>query len=65
MPAVMNVTATIFAQRCIAQFPYEGGATYQKGVWRPARSCAMNSAGNTGGYCPVCRAKTPRLTIAG
>jgi hypothetical protein len=33
---------------------YEGGATFVKGVWRPARSCAMNSAGNTG-YCPVCR----------
>jgi hypothetical protein len=34
---------------------FEGGATYQKGVWRPAQGCAMNSAGNTGGYCPVCR----------
>ena len=33
---------------------FEGGATYQRGVFRPARSCAMNSAGNTG-YCPVCR----------
>ena len=33
---------------------FEGGATYQKGVWRPARSCAMNSAGHSG-YCPVCR----------
>ena len=33
---------------------YEGGATYNKGVWRPARSCAMNAAGNTQ-YCPVCR----------
>jgi hypothetical protein len=33
---------------------YEGGATYQKGVWRPAASCAMNSAGAMG-YCPVCR----------
>ena len=32
----------------------EGGATYQKGVWRPAPSCAMNAAGATG-YCPVCR----------
>jgi hypothetical protein len=34
---------------------FEGGATYQKEVWRPARTCAMNSAGNSGGYCPVCR----------
>lgn len=34
---------------------YEGGATYQKGVWRPANGCSMNSAGNSGGYCPVCR----------
>ncbi|MSR75057.1 MAG: hypothetical protein EXS14_06280 [Planctomycetes bacterium] len=33
---------------------FEGGATYQKGVWRPARTCAMNSAGHTG-FCPVCR----------
>jgi hypothetical protein len=33
----------------------EGGATFQKGVWRPAASCAMNSAGNAQGYCPVCR----------
>lgn len=33
---------------------FEGGATYQKGVWRPANGCAMNSAGNQG-YCPVCR----------
>ncbi len=32
----------------------EGGATYSKGVWRPAQSCAMNAAGATG-YCPVCR----------
>jgi hypothetical protein len=31
----------------------EGGATYQKGVWRPAPSCAMNVGG--GRYCPVCR----------
>lgn len=35
---------------------FEGGATYVKGVWRPASGgCAMNSAGATGGYCPVCR----------
>lgn len=34
---------------------FEGGATYQKGVWRPAQGCSMNSAGNSGGYCPVCR----------
>jgi hypothetical protein len=31
----------------------EGGATFQKGAWRPAGSCAMNSGG--GFYCPVCR----------
>lgn len=35
---------------------YEGGATYQKGVWRPAHGCAMNTGGNT--YCPVCREAT-------
>jgi len=33
---------------------YEGGATFNKGVWRPARTCAMNAAGATA-YCPVCR----------
>jgi hypothetical protein len=33
---------------------FEGGATYRKGVWRPARACAMNSAGNNA-FCPVCR----------
>jgi len=33
---------------------YEGGATYDKGVWRPARTCAMNAAGNSQ-FCPVCR----------
>jgi len=32
---------------------YEGGATFKKGVWRPAASCAMNVGGNQ--YCPVCR----------
>lgn len=32
----------------------EGGATFTKGVWRPAPSCAMNAAGATG-FCPVCR----------
>jgi IgA peptidase M64 len=32
-----------------------GGATYQKGVWRPCATCAMNSAGSGGAYCPVCR----------
>jgi hypothetical protein len=32
---------------------YEGGATFQKGVWRPAGSCAMNTGGSQ--YCPVCR----------
>ena len=36
---------------------YEGGATYKKGVWRPARSCAMNAAGNQS-FCPVCREQT-------
>ena len=36
---------------------YEGGATFKKGVWRPARSCAMNSAGNNA-FCPVCREQT-------
>jgi hypothetical protein len=35
---------------------YEGGATFQKGVWRPARTCAMNIGGNQ--YCPVCREQT-------
>jgi hypothetical protein len=35
---------------------YEGGATFQKGVWRPARSCAMN-VGDTQ-LCPVCREQT-------
>jgi hypothetical protein len=33
---------------------FKGGATYIEGVWRPARSCAMNSAGHIN-YCPVCR----------
>jgi IgA Peptidase M64 len=33
---------------------FKGGATYIEGVWRPARSCAMNSAGHTN-YCFVCR----------
>jgi len=33
---------------------YEGGATFNKGVWRPARTCAMNAAG-ANAYCPVCR----------
>jgi hypothetical protein len=33
---------------------FEGGATYDKGVWRPARTCAMNAAGDTQ-FCPVCR----------
>lgn len=36
---------------------YEGGATFNKGVWRPARTCAMNAAGATA-YCPVCREQT-------
>jgi len=35
---------------------YEGGATFKKGVWRPARSCAMNTGGNQ--FCPVCREQT-------
>jgi hypothetical protein len=33
---------------------YEGGATFKKGVWRPAPGCAMNSGGGSP-YCPVCR----------
>ncbi len=33
---------------------YEGGATFYKGVWRPAPGCAMNSGGSAP-YCPVCR----------
>ncbi|MHC4817268.1 MAG: M64 family metallopeptidase [Planctomycetota bacterium] len=32
---------------------YEGGATFYKGVWRPAASCAMNVGGVQ--FCPVCR----------
>jgi hypothetical protein len=36
---------------------YEGGATFKKGIWRPAPSCAMNSAGARG-FCPVCREAT-------
>jgi hypothetical protein len=32
---------------------YEGGATFKKGVWRPAASCAMNVGGVQ--FCPVCR----------
>ncbi len=39
---------------------YEGGATYSKGVWRPAQSCAMNAAGNNQ-YCPVCREQTIKV----
>jgi hypothetical protein len=35
---------------------YEGGATFQTGVWRPAASCAMNVGGSA--YCPVCREAT-------
>ncbi len=35
----------------------EGGGTYQKGVWRPAPTCAMNAAGARG-YCAVCREAT-------
>jgi hypothetical protein len=32
---------------------YEGGATFKKGVWRPAAGCAMNTGGVQ--FCPVCR----------
>jgi hypothetical protein len=39
---------------------YEGGATYTKGVWRPAPSCVMNAAGNTQ-FCPVCREQSIRV----
>jgi hypothetical protein len=35
---------------------YEGGATFQSGVWRPAASCAMNIGGSQ--FCPVCREAT-------
>lgn len=35
---------------------YEGGATFKKGVWRPAVSCAMNTGGSE--FCPVCREAT-------
>lgn len=31
---------------------FEGGGTYNKGMYRPAISCRMNS--NTPEYCPVC-----------
>ncbi len=37
---------------------FEGGATFNKGVWRPAAVCAMNAAGAGMGYCPVCREAT-------
>jgi hypothetical protein len=33
---------------------FEGGATFQKGVYRPAPACAMNTGGGDP-YCPVCR----------
>jgi hypothetical protein len=33
---------------------HKGGATYIEGVWRPAKTCAMNSAGHMN-YCPVCK----------
>ncbi|MHC4957559.1 MAG: M64 family metallopeptidase [Planctomycetota bacterium] len=39
---------------------HEGGATFKKGVWRPAASCAMNAAGATG-FCPVCREQTIKV----
>ena len=35
---------------------FEGAATFQTGVWRPAHGCAMNTGGNE--YCPVCREAT-------
>jgi hypothetical protein len=35
---------------------YEGGATFERGVWRPAPSCAMNTGGSL--FCPVCREAT-------
>lgn len=35
---------------------YEGGATFVKGVWKPAQTCAMNTNGNQ--FCPVCREQT-------
>lgn len=36
---------------------FEGGATFQTGVYRPAASCAMNTGGGDP-YCPVCREQT-------
>ena len=39
---------------------YEGGATFKKGMWRPAASCAMNAAGATG-FCPVCREQSIKV----
>ena len=39
---------------------YEGGATYKKGVWRPASTCAMNAAGASG-FCPVCREQSIKV----
>jgi len=38
---------------------YEGGATFKKGVWRPARTCAMNVGGNQ--FCAVCREQTVKV----
>ena len=35
---------------------YEGGATFAKGVWRPARTCAMNVGGAP--FCAACREAT-------
>jgi hypothetical protein len=42
---------------------FEGGATFQTGVYRPAASCAMNTGGGDP-YCPVCREQVI-LTIYG
>ncbi len=39
---------------------FEGGATFQKGVFRPAASCAMNTGGGDP-YCPVCREQVVRV----
>lgn len=39
---------------------FEGGATFQKGVFRPAAACAMNTGGGDP-YCPVCREQVIRV----
>jgi len=48
--------AHLLAKRVKGVGIYEGGATFKKGVWRPARTCAMNIGGNQ--FCPACREQT-------